>query len=88
VCLVALAGERVAGFNLINLEQASLILVNRKKKLRPGCAWSEHIAVEKEFRKSGLGSQLRYRISENSQVVRRNAQIQYGLPKTVQSRWF
>jgi GNAT superfamily N-acetyltransferase len=73
LCLVALNGEKVAGFNLINLEQASLILVNREKKLRPGCAWSEHIAVQKEFRKSGLGSQLRYRIFEvlRSRGVRR-----------------
>jgi GNAT superfamily N-acetyltransferase len=64
LCLVALDGEKVAGFNLINLEQAFLILVDRKKKLRPGSAWSEHIAVKKEFRKSGLGAQLRYRIFE------------------------
>lgn len=63
-CLVALDGEKVAGFNLINFEQAFLILVNRKKKLRPGSAWSEHIAVKKEFRKSGLGALLRYRIFE------------------------
>jgi L-amino acid N-acyltransferase YncA len=62
LCLVALDGEKVAGFNLINLEQAFLILVNRTKKLRAGSAWSEHIAVKKEFRKSGLGAQLRYRI--------------------------
>ena len=64
LCLVALDGDNVAGFNLINLEQASLILVNRTKKLRAGSAWSEHIAVQKEFRKSGLGAQLRYRIFE------------------------
>jgi GNAT superfamily N-acetyltransferase len=64
LCLVALDGEKVAGFNLINLEQAFLILVDRKKKLHPGSAWSEHIAVKKEFRKSGLGAQLRYRIFE------------------------
>jgi GNAT superfamily N-acetyltransferase len=64
LCLVALVGEKVAGFNLINLELASLILVHRKKKLRPGCAWSEHIAVLKGFRKSGLGAHLRYRIFE------------------------
>lgn len=62
LCLVALDGEKVAGFNLINLEQALLILVNLKRKLRPGCAWSSHIAVEREYRKEGLGSQLRYRI--------------------------
>ena len=73
LCLVALDGEKVAGFNLINLEQASLILVNRKNKLRPGWAWSEHIAVQKAFRKSGLGSQLRYRIFEvlKSRGIRR-----------------
>jgi GNAT superfamily N-acetyltransferase len=64
LCLVALSGEKVAGFNLINLEQASLTLVNRKKKLRQGSAWSEHIAVQKEFRRTGLGAQLRYKIFE------------------------
>jgi GNAT superfamily N-acetyltransferase len=64
LCLVALSGEKVAGFNLVNLEQASLTLVNRKKKLRQGSAWSEHIAVQKEFRRAGLGAQLRYRIFE------------------------
>jgi GNAT superfamily N-acetyltransferase len=62
LCLVALDGEKVAGFNLINLEQAVLILVNLKKDLRPGCAWSSHIAVKREYRRAGLGSQLRYRI--------------------------
>jgi GNAT superfamily N-acetyltransferase len=62
LCLVALDGDRVAGFNLINLKEAKLILVNLKRKLKHGSAWSEHIAVKKEFRKMGLGSQLRYRI--------------------------
>jgi GNAT superfamily N-acetyltransferase len=62
LCLVALDGDRVAGFNLINFEHATLLLVNLTKKLRPGLAWSEHIAVVKEFRKTGLGSQLRFRI--------------------------
>jgi GNAT superfamily N-acetyltransferase len=73
LCLVALDGAKVAGFNLINLEQASLILVNRTKKLRAGSAWSEHIAVKKEFRKSGLGAELRYRIFEvlKSRGIRR-----------------
>jgi GNAT superfamily N-acetyltransferase len=62
ICLVALDGDQVAGFNLINLTQATLILVNLQKKLRKGTAWSEHIAVKKEYRKLGLGSQLRFRI--------------------------
>jgi len=62
LCLVALDGDKVAGFNLINLKQASLVLVNRRKLLRQGDAWSEHIAVKKEFRRTGLGAQLRFKI--------------------------
>jgi GNAT superfamily N-acetyltransferase len=64
LCMVALDGDKVAGFNLINFRQATLLLVNLQRKLRPGVAWSEHIAVKKEFRRTGLGSQLRYRIFE------------------------
>jgi GNAT superfamily N-acetyltransferase len=64
LCMVALDGDKLAGFNLINFRQATLILVNLQRKLRRGVAWSEHIAVKKEFRKTGLGSQLRYRIFE------------------------
>src|SRR5260221_11538901 len=56
LCLVALDGEKVAAFNLINFEQALLILVNLKKKLRRGFAWSSHIAVKREYRRTGLGS--------------------------------
>jgi ribosomal protein S18 acetylase RimI-like enzyme len=67
ICLVALDGDQVAGFNLINLDQATLVLVNLQKKLRKRSAWSEHIAVKKEYRKSGLGSQLRYRIFDELQ---------------------
>jgi GNAT superfamily N-acetyltransferase len=64
LCMVALDGDKVAGFNLINFRQATLILVNLQRKLRRGVAWSEHIAVKREFRRTGLGSQLRYRIFE------------------------
>lgn len=75
-CLVALDGEKVAGFNLINFEHATLVLVNLKKKLRRGLAWSEHIAVRKEFRRTGLGSQLRCRIFED--LKRRGIRRLYG----------
>jgi GNAT superfamily N-acetyltransferase len=73
LCLVALDGEHVAGFNLIDFERADLILVNLKKKLRRGFAWSEHVAVKKEFRRTGLASQLRYKIFEElkSRGIRR-----------------
>jgi GNAT superfamily N-acetyltransferase len=76
VCLVALDGDEVAGFNLINFDQATLVLVNLKKKLRRGFAWSEHIAVKKEFRKTGLGSQLRLRIFQ--ELKRRGIRRLYG----------
>jgi GNAT superfamily N-acetyltransferase len=64
LCMVAMQGKKLAGFNLVNLKEASLVLVNLRIKLRPGAAWSEHIAVRKDFRRSGLGSQLRYRMFE------------------------
>jgi len=76
LCLVALDGDRVAGFNLINFNQATLVLVNLQKKLRKGFAWSEHIAVKKEFRKSGLGSQLRFRIFQ--ELKKRGIRRLYG----------
>jgi len=61
-CLAALDGDRVAGFNLIRMDRATLVLVNLTRRLHPRCAWSEHIAVRKEYRRSGLGAQLRLRI--------------------------
>jgi GNAT superfamily N-acetyltransferase len=76
VCLVALDADEVAGFNLINFDHATLVLVNLKKKLRRGFAWSEHIAVKKKFRKSGLGSQLRFRIFQ--ELKRRGVRRFYG----------
>jgi GNAT superfamily N-acetyltransferase len=76
LCLVALDGEQVAGFNLIDFEQANLVLVNLQKKLRQGFAWSEHVAVKKEFRRTGLASQLRYRIF--AELKRRGIRRLYG----------
>jgi GNAT superfamily N-acetyltransferase len=76
LCLVALDGDEVAGFNLINLDDATFVLVNLRKKLRRGFAWSEHIAVKKEFRRTGLGSQLHYRIFE--ELKRRGIRRLYG----------
>ncbi|HLJ23772.1 MAG TPA: GNAT family N-acetyltransferase [Candidatus Acidoferrales bacterium] len=73
LCLVALEGKKLAGFNLVNLKEASMQLVNLRVKLRSGAAWSEHIAVRKEFRRSGLGGQLRQRMFEilRSRGIRR-----------------
>jgi GNAT superfamily N-acetyltransferase len=70
LCLVALDGEEVAGFNLINFGHATLILVNLQKELRNNFAWSEHIAVKKRFRKTGLGAALRFRIFQELRTRR------------------
>jgi len=75
-CLAAMDGDRVAGFNLIRMDRATLVLVNLTRKLRPGCAWSEHIAVRKEYRRSGLGAQLRLRIFQ--ELKRRGVRCLYG----------
>lgn len=75
-CLVALDEDQVAGFNLINTDHATLALVNLTKKLRKGCAWSEHIAVRKEYRRTGLGAQLRLRIFQ--ELKKRGFQRLYG----------
>lgn len=76
LCLVALDGDEVAGFNLINFDRATLVLLNLKKKLRRDFAWSEHIAVKKKFRRTGLGSQLRYRIFQ--ELKKRGIRRLYG----------
>jgi GNAT superfamily N-acetyltransferase len=75
-CLVALDGKRVAGFNLIRMDHATLVLVNLTRKLRADCAWSEHIAVQREYRRSGLGAQLRLRIFQ--ELKRRGVRCLYG----------
>jgi GNAT superfamily N-acetyltransferase len=75
-CLVALDGDRVAGFNLISLDHATIPLVNLTRKLRMDCAWSEHIAVRKEYRRAGVGAQLRFRIFH--ELERRGVRRLYG----------
>jgi GNAT superfamily N-acetyltransferase len=62
MCLTAFEGEFVAGFNLIGFGEVSMPLVNKKRVFRKQHAWSEQIAVHKDFRQRGLGAQLRFRI--------------------------
>lgn len=58
-CLVALQGDRVAGFNLISFDFLNVPAVKLHKPLRgPECA-SEQITVHPEFRGQGLGADLR-----------------------------
>lgn len=64
LCLVALDGTTVAGFNLVSLEEGDLPLIHYKKKLRPTEAWSEQITVNKAYRGKRLASILRARMFE------------------------
>ncbi|MBZ5502472.1 MAG: GNAT family N-acetyltransferase [Acidobacteriia bacterium] len=76
ICLAALQGEQVAGFNLIGFGTVFMPLVNKKRLFRKGDAWSEQIAVMKQFRNIGLASDLRYRIFE--ELGRRGFERLYG----------
>ena len=62
LCLAAFEDGKVAGFNLISFGDAYMPLVNLHRRFRPDEAWSEQIAVSKDFRKKGLGAALRYNI--------------------------
>ena len=64
LCLVAMDGNVVAGFNLVGFGEARMPLVNGKRNFRSGSAWSEQITVNNKYRGKGLGSELRYRMFE------------------------
>lgn len=76
MCLAVLEGSRVAGFNLVTFGTVHIPLVNLRAGFRAGEAWSEHIAVLKEFRQRGLAAELRYRIF--AELRRRGIRRLYG----------
>jgi len=65
LCIVVLDKKKVIGFNLISFGSVFIPLLNKTKKLKNYTAWSEHIAINKDYRQSGLGSLLRYRIFQS-----------------------
>jgi GNAT superfamily N-acetyltransferase len=64
LCLAALRDERVSAFYLIGFGRIILPLVKLERRLQNKDAWSEHIAVLKEFRKRRLASRLHYSVFE------------------------
>lgn len=64
VCLAAIENARVSGFNLISFGNVTMPLIHLNRRFRRDEAWSEQISVSKNFRKKGLGAELRYRIFE------------------------
>lgn len=76
VCLVALDGERVAGFNLVSFGEVTIPPLRRSRVFHEGQSWSEHIAVFPDYRKLGLATQIRLRMFE--QLRQRGAKRLYG----------
>jgi GNAT superfamily N-acetyltransferase len=62
ICLVALDGDKVAGFNLVSADEVFIPLIEMHRKFKSDQAWSEQITVRKEYRSKGLGSILRYKM--------------------------
>ncbi len=67
LCLVALDGESVAGFNLVSLGKGYIPLIGLRRTLRENEAWSDQITVNKNYRCIGVGTALRYRIFKELQ---------------------
>ena len=76
LCLVALDGRKVAGFNLVAFKEASMPLVKMKRALRGHEAWSEQITVHPAYRRQGLASGLR--LSVFRELAKRNIRKVYG----------
>lgn len=67
VCVVASRGRQLAGFNLVTPGQVYIPLLKLTRTFRPGTAWSEHIAVGRDFRGQGVATELRRRIFQELQ---------------------
>ena len=76
ICLAALENDKLAGFNIVNFGNVYIPLIKMNKSFHDSEAWSEHIAVHKDFRKRGLASQLRYRIL--AELKKRGVKRFYG----------
>ena len=62
LCIIAMDGDKIAGFNLVSFNEVYMPLIEINKKFRKHQAWSEQITVSKDYRKQGLGSILRYKM--------------------------
>jgi GNAT superfamily N-acetyltransferase len=76
LCLIALDGNTVAAFNLISFGTVYIPLLKLHKHFRKDQAWSEHIAVQKNYRQHGLAASLRKRIFQ--ELYNRGIRKLYG----------
>ncbi|MCE9556637.1 MAG: GNAT family N-acetyltransferase [Planctomycetes bacterium] len=76
LCVAAVQGETLAGFNLITFGDAYIPLLKMTRCFRVGTAWSDHIAVLPAFRRGGLAKALRLRVFR--ELANRGIQKLYG----------
>jgi GNAT superfamily N-acetyltransferase len=62
LCLVALDGDTVAGFNLISFRHICAPAIQLKRECQLDEAWSEQITVRKGYRNRGIATELRRRV--------------------------
>ena len=61
-CILAKEGAKLIGFNIIRFGVVDIPLIKCRRKFRSRCAWSEHIAIDKHYRKKGLAQILRRKV--------------------------
>jgi ribosomal protein S18 acetylase RimI-like enzyme len=59
LCMVVLDGDKVIGFNYVAIGQATIPLLKLRIITGPKEAWSEQITVSSDYRRQGIGGQLR-----------------------------
>jgi len=62
ICLLALDGDQLAGFNLVSFGSVDMPIVRMTRKFRSNEAWSEQITVSSDYRGRGLATILRQSI--------------------------
>jgi GNAT superfamily N-acetyltransferase len=60
LCLIAMEGHKLAGFNLISFGEVRIPLIEARRTFGRKSAWSEQITVNPDFRGRGVATALRY----------------------------
>ena len=76
LCIAAFEANKLVGFNLISFGNIFMPLVHLLYSFRDDQAWSEQISVAQDFRKRGLGANLRFRVFH--ELRRRGFRKLYG----------
>jgi hypothetical protein len=61
-CLTIIINDKIIALNMINFGTIYMPLVKYKKTFNRNSSWSEHIAVDRDYRKLGLATILRKKV--------------------------